>query len=51
VVRGGDAASATALVGLAGFVVRAQCIYECEHWLLVETSTARSACPDAPRRR
>jgi hypothetical protein len=32
---------ATALVGLDGFVVRAQTVRGGEHWLLVETTSAR----------
>ena len=41
----GTGLSAAALVGLDGFVVTAQTMREGEHWLVVETTTARAWCP------
>ena len=43
--NGSGEPSATALVGIDGFVVRSQIVHDNEHWLLVETTTTRSWCP------
>ncbi|MGH9132746.1 MAG: ISL3 family transposase [Ilumatobacteraceae bacterium] len=37
--------SASALVGMDGFVVKSQIVRDGEHWLLVETTATRSWCP------
>lgn len=44
--NGSDAAGMAALLGMNGFVVTAQTVRDGEHWLLVETTTTRLACPD-----
>lgn len=43
--NGSEQAAVAALVGLRGFVVRAQTTDDGEHWLLVETTRTRSGCP------
>ena len=44
--NGSGEPSATALVGMDGFVVVAQTVADGEHWLLIETAATRSWCPD-----
>jgi hypothetical protein len=45
--NGSGEPSATAVVGMDGFVVVAQTVADGEHRLLIETATARSWCPDS----
>lgn len=44
--HGSDAAGMAALLGMHGFVVTAQTVRDGEHWLAIETTTTRLACPD-----
>ena len=44
--NGSGEPSATALMGMDGFVVVAQTVADGEHWLLIETTAPRSWCPD-----
>lgn len=44
--HGSDAAGMAALLGMHGFVVTAQTVRDGEHWLMVETTATRLACPE-----
>ena len=43
--NGSGEPSATALVGMDGFVVKSQIVHDGEHWLLVETADPFRWCP------
>jgi transposase len=45
VANGSGEPSATALVGMDGFVVKSQIVRDGEHWLLVETTGPSRWCP------
>lgn len=44
--NGSEAAGVAALLGMDGFVVTAHVVRDGEHWLAIETTTQRLACPD-----